>query len=241
MPFGARSSSTYMQKVSGFVIQALNHQGISTDIYLDDLIFYFHPTHDPAGRLQEAITQLKALRLPLAEEKYNRPRSVLNIWGSGLDRQVSIPKEKIHNFLQCLKRPSISKKVNQMIVGKVIHILSCVPASRTFINHILQAHRDAHKQDHVVVGEGFRQDLIWFQKFLRKFNGVSMIKPSEPQYIINADACPVGGGATDYEGYIAYNFPENCFHFNISVLEALNCLVACRTLVTKEKHSSIKI
>lgn len=129
-----------------------------------------------------------------------------------------------------------------MIVGKVIHISSCVPASRTFINHILQALRDAHHQDYVVVGEGFRQDLMWFQKFLKKFNGVSMMRPSHPQHIIDADACPVGGGATDYEGYIAYSFPENCSKFNISVLEALNCLVACRAFVTKEKHSStIKI
>lgn len=129
-----------------------------------------------------------------------------------------------------------------MIIGKVIHISSCVPAARTFINQILQALRDAHSQDCVTIDQGFKQDLMWFKKFLRKFNGVSMMKSPQPQYTIDADACPVGGGATDYEAYIAYKFPANCAHFNISVLEALNCLIACRALVTKEKHSkTIKI
>lgn len=65
-----------------------------------------------------------------------------------------------------------------------------------------------------------------------------MLKPTEPQFIIEADACLIGGGATDFHSYIAYEFPRNCQSFNISVLEALNCLVACRLFITKEKHSS---
>lgn len=69
MPFGAQSSSTYMQKISEFVIRALSQRGIATVIYLDDVIFYFLPQHDPPARLREAIELLKALGLPLAEEK----------------------------------------------------------------------------------------------------------------------------------------------------------------------------
>lgn len=76
------------------------------------------------------------------------------------------------------------------------------------------------------------------QRFLKKFNGSSMMKPSEPQFTIDADACPTGGGATDYHSYIAYDFPEKLSTMNISVLEALNCLVACRVFLTREKHSS---
>lgn len=192
---------------------------------------------------------LKSLGLPLAEEKIQLPaQSVkyLGVWINVWDRQVTIPKEKIDNFLQlvdwCLQRQSISKKVTQMIVDKVIHISSCFRAARTFINHILQALRDAHGQEYVYVGQVFRQDLASFKKFLKKFNGISMMKPSDPEFVIDADACPVGGGATDYHSYIAYQFPDNCTRLNISVLEALNCLVACRALITKEKHSkTIKI
>lgn len=48
-----------------------------------------------------------------------------------------------------------------------------------------------------------------------------------------------GGGATDSKSYIAYTFPQKCEQFHISILESLNCLVACRALLTKEKHSSV--
>lgn len=137
-----------------------------------------------------------------------------------------------------LTQATISKRTTQVIIGKVIHISACVPSAHTFINHILQALRDAHGIEQVPVGEGMRQDLMWFRRFLRKFNGTSMMKPDVPQFIIDADACPTGGGATDYNAYIAYVFPEKIADMNISVLEALNCLVACRVLLSKEKHSS---
>lgn len=66
-----------------------------------------------------------------------------------------------------------------------------------------------------------------------------MMRPPEPAFIIEADACPTGAGATDFVSYIAYDFPPAFNVFNISVLEALNCLVACRMFVMKEKHASV--
>lgn len=65
------------------------------------------------------------------------------------------------------------------------------------------------------------------------------MKPSAPEYVIEADACLIGGGATDFTHYLAYKFPEKISSFHISVLEAVNCLAACRAFLTKEKHSSM--
>lgn len=45
--------------------------------------------------------------------------------------------------------------------------------------------------------------------------------------------------ASDFSAYIAYDFPPAYLVYNISVLEAINCLVACRAFLTKEKHSSV--
>lgn len=103
MPFGARSSSTYMQKVSEFVIRALKNRGIDSHIYLDDVIFYLDPQYDPASYLKEAIDLLKTLGLPLAEEKIQPPSQCVKYLGVWIDvkhRRVTIPKEKIDNFLQ---------------------------------------------------------------------------------------------------------------------------------------------
>lgn len=43
MPFGARTSSTYMQKIAEMVSRALAARGIANHIYLDDIILYFTP------------------------------------------------------------------------------------------------------------------------------------------------------------------------------------------------------
>lgn len=102
MPFGARSSSTYMQKISEYIIRALRCRDIPVDIYLDDVIFYLHPEQDPASRLREAIALFKALGLPLAEEKIQPPSNCVKYLGVWLDvgeRRITIPKEKIDNFL----------------------------------------------------------------------------------------------------------------------------------------------
>lgn len=189
---------------------------------------------------------MKALGLPLAEEKIQNPTvrvKYLGIWFDVTQRSITMPTEKIHKFLQfiqwVMQQSVVSKKVIQTFVGKVIHITTCVPAARNFINRILLALRQSHLADVVPVGHRLDKDLQWFRKFLKKFNGHSMMKPKDPKFTIEADACLKGGGATDFQNYIAYTFPEKCQRFHISILEALNCLAACRALITKEKHSSV--
>lgn len=156
---------------------------------------------------------------------------------------ISIPEEKIGKFLKLVEwvmvQDSITKKAVQSLVGKVVHFSSCVPAARTFVNHILETLRNAHDHNTIEVDGHMIQDLKWFHRFLIKFNGKCMIKPRDPQFVIEADACLVGAGATDFSGYIAYDFPPAYAAYHISVLEALNCLVACRIFLTKEKHSSV--
>ena len=65
------------------------------------------------------------------------------------------------------------------------------------------------------------------------------MKTGEPSWTIVADACPTGGGATDFKKYIAYTFPSKIREtYHISILEALNCLVALRIFINKDRHHS---
>lgn len=219
--------------------------GIISHIYLDDVILYFTPGQDPPARMKETLSFIKSLGLPLAEEKVQHPAQkvrYLGVWLNVVDRTITMPEEKITKFLSIVEwivlQERVSKKVIQTVIGKIVHLSACIPAARTFVNRILEALRAAHNDSYVPVDEGIVRDLKWFQKFLRKFNGKSMMRQSTPKFVIEADACMIGAGATDFNQYIAYQFPENCSVFHISILEALNCLVACRSLLTKEKHSS---
>lgn len=234
-----------MQKIANMISRALLARGIVTQIYLDDVILHFSPNDDPPARMKEAISYMKALGLPLAEEKVQFPSHkvrYLGIWLDVKDRLLTIPSEKITKFLQLvewlIEQESVSKRIVQSLIGKIIHFSACVPASRTFINRILAALRAAHNDSEVSVTTGMLADLKWFRRFLKKYNGKSIMKSAEPSFIIEADACLVGAGATDFKEYLAYTFPERVCEFHISVLEALNCLAACRALLTSEKHST---
>lgn len=245
MPFGARTSSAYMQKIANMISRALRVRGIESRIYLDDVILMLMPGQDPPARMKEAVALMKALGLPLAEEKMQQPAAkvrYLGIWLDVGERLMTIPDEKIKKFLDLvewiIQQACVSKRVIQSLIGKIIHFSACVPAARTFINRILSALRDAHDSSTVPVTEGTQADLRWFRRFLRKYNGKSIMKPATPEFIIEADACLIGGGATDFREYIAYQFPTRTAQFHISILEALNCLAACRALLTTEKHST---
>lgn len=244
MPFGARTSSAYMQKIANMISHALMQRGIPTHIYLDDVILYFLPDQDPPARMREAIQFMKALGLPLAEEKVQNPSysvRYLGIWLDVKSRLMTMPDEKINRFLDLVNwvitQQSVSKRVIQSLIGKIIHLSSCVPAARTFIKRILSSLRAAHSHTEVAITPGALADLRWFKRFLRKYNGRSFMKATNPDFVIEADACLVGGGATDFSNYIAYVFPLKAQALHISILEALNCLAACRALLTSEKHS----
>lgn len=148
---------------------------------------------------------------------------------------LSIPLGKIRDteaFIRwALGQDVISKKATQRIVGKINHIGKCVDSARLFMARVLAALRHAHLLDHVSVSD-MKSDLRWLAVFLRKYNGRSMMKPGAPSKIFAADSCLTGGGGTDmnraYE--LVYSDSFAAAH-HISTLEAINCVVALRTLV----------
>lgn len=211
MPFGARTSSCYMQKVADVISRALQRRGIQTHVYLDDVILYFQPGQDPPARMKEALHFIKSLGLPIADEKVQPPATCvkyLGIWLNIDHRLISMPDEKVNRFLKLvdwvMTQSQVSKKLVQSLIGKIIHLSSCVPVARVFVNHILESVRICHAEDGVPVDERMLQDLRWFRKFLKKFNGKSIMKLPEPAFFIEADACPVGAGATDFVSYVRY-------------------------------------
>lgn len=107
-------------------------------------------------------------------------------------------------------------------------------------HRLLEDLRDNHDKKYMELTEDAKNDLEWFIRFLPKFNGKSMMKSGDPTWTILADACPTGGGATDYSKYIAYTFPLRIKEtYHISILEALNCLVALRVFLNKDRHHTV--
>lgn len=107
---------------------------------------------------------------------------------------------------------------------------------------VLAALHRAHQTGVVPVSE-LKTDLHWLACFLRKYNGKSIIKLSSPSKVIGADSCLTGGGSTD--GLRAYKLvysPAFGAAHHISTLEAINCLVAMRTLLnSSDRDTTVEV
>lgn len=131
----------------------------------------------------------------------------------------------------------------QRLVGKINFLSRCVHPARLFMGKILHALRAVGQDAEEISVKGLRPDLHWFLVFLTKYNGRSIMKPPTPQKVILADSCLSGGGATDMKGAYTLVYTESIAStHHITTLEALNCLVACRTLISADdRHSTIEL
>lgn len=241
MPFGARNSSLNMQLIAQFIVRALQARNIRCQMYLDDMVVQLSPFEDFHTRFREIMSLYRALGLPISYSKLQPPAETVVYLGICIDipgRMITIPIKKIRDLEQLIRwalpRRYISKKITQRIAGKINHISKCVPPARLFMARVLAALRAAHHQDQVEVGL-MKPDLHWVAQFLRKYNGRSIMKPTAPSKIIMADSCLTGGGGTDMTR--AYELAHH-----ISTLEAINCLVALRTLLNAaDRNTTVEL
>ena len=110
----------------------------------------------------------------------------------------------------------------------------CVRQSRIFIARILILLRKVHfNHHHVNLTAEFRKDIAWWRRFLRAYNGVSMISTaqwSSPGAMFPTDACLMGCGGLCGDQYFHAVFPSYVVQqtLDINCLELLTIIVALK-------------
>ena len=111
-----------------------------------------------------------------------------------------------------LHKRTTTKKALQSLVGKLIFVSKFVRHSRIFIPRILRLLRSVQfNHHHINSNAQFRKDSYWWCRFLREYNGVSMINTanwSSPGEVFSTDACLRGCGGTSARQYFHAEFPE---------------------------------
>lgn len=208
MPFGARNSSMYMQKIASFVVRYLASIGIETFMFLDDMVLVIKQHQRPHELFAHVLQVFRNMGLPIAYNKLQSPTLTIKYLGICIDlvyRQITIPQVKVEDFLGILadiaRNEVITKTQLQSIVGKINFMGKAVKPARLFMSRVLATLRENHSNDKIPVDTPMKAHMNWFQKFLSKYNGRSMIKSGPPQKTIYADSCMTGGGATDMAKY----------------------------------------
>ena len=95
---------------------------------------------------------------------------------------MSIPGEKLEEVRDLislwLKKTYATKKSLQQLLGRLHWVSRCVKFSRGFLGRLISQLQQMHTMpDHkrVKLSEGCRDDIQWWGRYLRRFNGVELI------------------------------------------------------------------
>ena len=138
-------------------------------------------------------------------------------------------------LLQWTTRRSATKSELQSLVSKLSFVTKCVRQSRLFLSRILALLRLLqHNHYHTKLSKEFHRDVRWWLRFLRTYNGVSVIPLSlwsNLDGIFSTDACLTGCGGLTSSQFFLCEFPSAILAKFPSIhhLEALAILVAYRS------------
>lgn len=249
MPFGARSSSCHMQRVTELIVRILHEKGVVARMYLDDIIT-LSPDYEKAlmdFRIMQDL--LKELGLPEATDKIQAPDTQIVWLGILIDSQamsLSVPHDKLQDIKSIVRRAlkckSISKTHLQSVLGRLLYVAKCVKPARLFVSRLLEALRSM-KKSYVRVNSEMKKDLMWFREFCQDWNGVGLIPSDVPSRCFVVDASSSGIGSTDgsiiYGGQVA---PVDDPVLNICELEGANVVIAIHTMLSEcDRGSNIVV
>ena len=236
--FGLRHSGLQGQKVTTAVTWIHQRLGLETESqklfnslnYSDD-IGGCESCLEHATRSYEALGALLS-DLGLAESisKAHPPSTSMPYLGIQFDTvsmKMSIPPEKLTEVREEVslweRKTTASKKSLQQLLGKLFWVSRCVKFSRAFMGQLLTQLQSMHQlpdQKKATLSPECKQDIRWWSRYLRKFNGVEMIYPTDPldltldqlldtDALVNCgDAQMMGGGAYFGSEYWSRPFPR---------------------------------
>ena len=235
--FGLKHSGLQGQKLSTAVTWIHQRLGLDTDMqrmfnslnYSDD-IGGCESTLERATQSYEALSTLFTdLGLLESKSKAHPPSTsmpYLGIQFNTMTMQMSIPPEKIAEVREEIsvweRKTKANKKSLQKLLGKLFWVSRCVRFSRGFMRQLLTQLQEVHQlPDHqnVKLQPGCRTDIKWWARYLRRFNGIEMMFPSDPlnlsldqlldtDALVNCgDAQMLGGGSYYGNEYWSRPFP----------------------------------
>ena len=217
--FGQRSAMLACQHTTKGAIFAYNKFRFLADVYIDD--FFGADTPD---RAFIAFVVLKILLHELGPDTAHDKQSELSTemlclgieFGTlrMLMRVPSFHLDELRNILEFwLNLLHFSQHDLQSLIGKLSYVAACVKPGRIFMSRLLNMLRELSfsNNEKFPVTECMRKDLLWWQKFLPLYNGVSIIKegtwlPADSFFF--RDACLSGFGAVCRDEYICGEWPE---------------------------------
>ena len=208
--FGLRNSGYQAQRLSEAIAWIHQRLGLETlvekvfhsIVYVDDFAGC-EETEQRAQQSSDALHNLlKDLGLEESLKKAFKPSTSMPFLGVNFDtvrREMSIPPEKLTEVQEEVslweRKTTGTKKTLQQLLGKLFWVSKCVKFSRPFMGRLLGQLKTMHHLSNnkkVPLSDSCRLDIKWWNRFLRRFNGVEMMIPDDPLLLTLEDLVEVG-------------------------------------------------
>ena len=235
--FGLRHAGLQGQRVTKAVTWIHRRLGLESDTprlfnslnYSDD-IGGCEDTLERATEAYDALGNLFTdLGLKESASKAHPPATTMPYLGiqfNTVKMTMSIPPDKICEVREevslWMKKSFATKKTLQQLLGKLFWVSRCVKYSRGFMGRLLAQLQLMHTlpdNKKAKLSEGCREDVAWWDRYLRRFNGVEILYASDPlgltldqlldteAHVNCGDAQPLGGGSYFGSEYWSRPFP----------------------------------
>ena len=235
--FGLRHAGLQGQRVTTAVVWIHRRLGLESNVpkcfkslnYSDD-IGGCEDTLERATEAYNALGQLfKDLGLKESLSKAHPPSTVMPYLGIQFDTvkmTMSIPPDKVAEVREEVslwtRKSFATKRTLQQLLGKLFWVSRCVKYSRGFMGRLLTQLRAMHafpENKRSKLSEGSKQDISWWERYLRRFNGIEILYATDPlalsldqlldteAFVNCGDAQPHGGGSYFGSEYWSRPFP----------------------------------
>ena len=116
-----------------------------------------------------------------------------------------VPQHKCTEILDAcqlyLTKRRITRKQLQSLLGKLLYLHRCMRPARTFVNRLLNKLRQCRTA--IPVCDDIKSDLLWFLRFMERFNGRTIFNHQKERIDVHVDASLTGMGAIWQENVYA--------------------------------------
>ena len=190
LPFGLRSAPMIFSAVADALQWSFRRQGVTwVSHYLDDFITLGPPgTATCQSNLEQMLSSCARLGVPVAPGKCVGPATVLVFLGFELDTEemiVRLPQEKLQRTMslvqEWMSKKGCRKKELESLLGHLQHAATVVRPGRTFVRRVIELLARFRRDDHWIrLNAATRSDLMWWQKYMEGWNGISMMPKVAP-------------------------------------------------------------
>ena len=217
--------------------------------YIDDFLAAIKGKANADEKKASLIEIFGILGVPLSTEKLEGPVRQITFLGILIDldsKQIRLDEEKLQAakdlIREWLTKQKCTRKQLQSLAGSLLWTTKVVRGGRIFLSRTITAIRKRPHNISLPVEESIKGDLMWWSKFIKSYNGVSMLPESKwteswsDEFRLFTDASGSGFGARwgDYYLYGLWS-PSQLEKAKgetvivISVLELAAVIIAAKT------------